>query len=114
MRLHVDVVADRIGKELNERALRGYELNGEREEWERSRSDYDRLMAIHDRLKTLPLRADWAYQEPSDLESIRGVRPDAVKLPDFYLAENEIRQKIYGAWLGRAVAAFSVNHWKWA
>ncbi len=103
MRLHVNVVADRIGKELDERALRGYELNGIREDWEGARSDYESLMGIHDRLKTLPLRADWPYQEPSDLEGIRQARPDVMKLPDFYLDEKEIQQKIYGAWLGRIV-----------
>lgn len=101
MQLSLNVVTERIRMEMDARILQGYELNGLRGEWEAARENYAALMSIHEQLKTLPRTANWAYEEPSDLESIRNARPQAVMLPSFYLAEDEIRQKIYGAWLGR-------------
>lgn len=101
MQLSLNVVTERIRMEMDARLLQGYELNGLRGEWEAARGNYAALMSIHEQLKTLPRTANWAYEEPSDLEGIRSARPQAVTLPSFYLAEDEIRQKIYGAWLGR-------------
>ncbi len=101
MRLTLDVIAERIRQEIDVRTLQGYELNGLKESWQTVSTDYNALMGLHDSLRHLPLRADWAYQEASDLAGIRAQRPPQVSLPDFYLAEDEIRQKIYGAWLGR-------------
>ncbi|HVO43438.1 MAG TPA: ADP-ribosylglycohydrolase family protein [Aggregatilineales bacterium] len=101
MNLSLEVAAERIRQSIEVHALQGDIVDGLREDWERSRTDYPALMAIHDRLKTLPKRPGWAYEEPSTLDAIRCARPDPVPLPDFYLSEAEIRQKILGAWLGR-------------
>ncbi len=103
MNLSLTVVAERVRQELHERALRGFEIDGLHAEWECSKSDYGALMAVYERLKAQPLRADWPYREPSDWAGIRQGRPASVNAPPFYLAEDEIRQKIYGAWLGRTV-----------
>jgi hypothetical protein len=101
MALKVEIIAERIRQEIEARAFQGFELNGLREEWQQVQADGEALLRLHQQLKKLPVRADWRYQEPSDLMSIRGERPNAVSLPQFYLEETEILQKIYGAWLGR-------------
>jgi hypothetical protein len=101
MQLSIEVVAERVRQEIDTRVLQGYEVDGLHERWEEARTDYGALMDIHSQLKNLPLRTDWPYNEPSTLQGIRDVRPASVPLPAFYLSEQEIRQKIHGAWLGR-------------
>lgn len=103
MALKIEIMAERVRQEIEQRSLQGYELDGLHAEWERARTSVDSLLALHERLKTLPLRAGWSYCEPSDLDGIRQERPTAVALPPFYLSELEVQQKIHGAWLGRAV-----------
>jgi hypothetical protein len=58
--------------------------------------------ALLDRTITLPVRSDFPYHEPSDLEGIRAARPaDRPALPALRLTGAELRDKAYGAWLGR-------------
>lgn len=104
MQLSLDVVAERIRQEIKVRDLQGYVVDGLLERWEQIHRDRQALLTLHQQLKSLPLRPGWPYHEPSDLEGIRQARPDPVTLPDFYLAEEEIRNKIHGAWLGRVSA----------
>lgn len=103
MQLSREVVAERVRAEIEMRVLQGYAVDGSRERWESARGDRAALLELGCRLRDLPLRDDWPYHEPSDLESIRVARPDPITLPPFYLAEDEIQAKIHGAWLGRAV-----------
>ena len=42
------------------------------------------------------------YEEPSDLAAIRACRPDGPRRMEVRLGENEVRDRILGAWLGRA------------
>ncbi len=100
MALKVEIVAERIRQEIGQRELQGFQLDGMYEAWEQAGSDYSALIGLHERLKSLPMRVDWHYCEPSDLEGIRQER-SASTPPPFFLAESEIHQKIYGAWLGR-------------
>ena len=104
MELDIGIVAERIRQEIEARNLQGYVVDGLMDRWRNAKSDREALMELHDQMKSLPLRPDWPYQEPSGLEDIRQARPDPVPLPDFYLSETEVRNKIHGAWLGRAVA----------
>lgn len=101
MALKVEIVAERVRQEIEARALQGYELDGVNEAWQHAQSSYDALLKLHERLKSLAIRADWSYREPSELDAIRSERPSAIPLPPFYLGETEILQKIHGAWLGR-------------
>lgn len=102
MQLSRDVIAERVRQEIGVRSQQGYALDGLAARHDRlAQLDREALLALHDELKHVPLRPDWAYQEPSDLQGIREARPTPVPLPRFYLADDEIRHKIEGAWLGR-------------
>ncbi|MCC7208573.1 MAG: ADP-ribosylglycohydrolase family protein [Anaerolineae bacterium] len=101
MRLSPAVIAQRVHKEIDARALQGYVTNGLMARWEAAQGIESALLALHDELKRLPVRDGWSYYEPSDLDGIRSLRPASAALPDLYLAEEEIRNKIHGAWLGR-------------
>jgi ADP-ribosylglycohydrolase len=58
--------------------------------------------ALLDRTAALPVRPDFPYHEPSDLEGIRAARPaNRPQLPSLRLSDAELRDKAYGAWLGR-------------
>ncbi len=46
-----------------------------------------------------PMRADYPYREPSDLETIRLLRPDV--RPGFGSPDDTLADRIHGAWLGR-------------
>lgn len=59
--------------------------------------------ALLDATIQLPMRVDYSYYEPSDLEGIRAARPAGVKLPSFTLNDSELEDKVYGAWTGRCV-----------
>jgi ADP-ribosylglycohydrolase len=101
MELHLDVVAERVRLEMHTRDLQGYAVDGLYERWVAARRDRGALLLLYQELQQLPLLAGWPYVEPSDLLGIRQARPTPTPLPRFYLAEEEIRHKIHGAWLGR-------------
>ena len=86
----------------------GKELNALEEEFARVEAlDLDDwgnqpvAQELLDRSAALPIRADFPYHEPSDLEGIRALRPAAPALPPLRLTDAELRDKAYGAWLGR-------------
>ncbi len=58
--------------------------------------------ALYDELDGLEPASDFAYQEPSELAAIRELRPAGVRRMSVALSEDEVRDRIYGAWLGRA------------
>ncbi len=53
-----------------------------------------------DLAQQLPLREDYSYQEPSDLDSIKSLRPAG---PRWFkpAGERKLADRIHGAWLGR-------------
>lgn len=55
---------------------------------------------------TVALPSPIESDEPSDLEGIRAVRPAAVELPAFTADAAALRNKVYGAWLGRAYGCY--------
>jgi len=60
--------------------------------------------ALLDRTLTLPLKAGYAFEEPSDLEGIRAARPaDRPQLPKLALTDAQLEDRVYGAWAGRCV-----------
>lgn len=71
-----------------------------RREWEAAGEDSARLADLHEQLLAVPFRADFAFEEPSDLEGIRARSEggSAMSVPREGLAD-----KMLGAWLGRCV-----------
>lgn len=57
--------------------------------------------ALLDRTVTLPLRADYRYDEPSDLDGIRARSTGAT--PTLEVHASTIEDRVYGAWTGRCV-----------
>ncbi len=65
--------------------------------------DREALEALHAELLQVPLLADFPYEEPSDLAEIRKLRPDRERRAAPPLADDELYDRLYGAWLGRCV-----------
>ncbi len=63
-------------------------------------SEHD-LRTLYAKLESTRPSADFPYDEPSDLEGIRNLRPHGRNRVEFEIGEEELRNKIYGAWLGR-------------
>jgi ADP-ribosylglycohydrolase len=59
------------------------------------------MQTILDKTIQLPMRPDYPYIEPSDLEGIRRQCSQAPDLPAFALSNERLKNKLYGAWLGR-------------
>lgn len=60
-----------------------------------------RVQVLQDMVAGLPLRADYPYEEPSDLEAIRAARPDGPRRFTNTLDPESLYDRMYGAWLGR-------------
>lgn len=59
---------------------------------------------LMDELDALPVKKDFPYIEPSDLQEIKNLRPNKGYHPVYDLShfdEKKLLDKIYGAWLGR-------------
>lgn len=90
--------------EFAERCESGYEV-GEfhkrvEDALERGCSDEEhwRLLTL---LEEVPRRPDWLYEEPSDLRGIATSLPRVSPMPTPSLDEEELRDRIRAAWLGR-------------
>jgi len=62
--------------------------------------------ALLDETIALPTRHGYPFVEPSDLEGIRAQRAGSVSLPSAWLDSATLRDKIHGAWLGRAYGCY--------
>ena len=60
------------------------------------------LVELYDALEALSPEPSFPYEEPSDLEGIRALRPDGPRRMDLDLSDDALRDRILGAWLGRA------------
>lgn len=52
-------------------------------------------------LLSIPQRADFAFVEPNDLAAIQALRPDGIRRFDATWSDDELLDKLHGAWLGR-------------
>jgi len=88
--------------EVVQRREEGYDTRDVEEKLSRIRepSISDLNNVLRD-LENCPLKADFPYVEPSDLDSIITERPEAPKRFELALSDDEILDKIYGGWLGR-------------
>jgi len=62
--------------------------------------------ALLDATITLPMWKDYGFVEPSDLEGIRAERPSSPAPPPSEIDRETLRDKIYGAWLGRVYGCY--------
>ena len=60
------------------------------------------FVALYNELDVLEPDPSFPYEEPSDLEAIRALRPDGPRRMDVGLGDQAVRDRILGAWLGRA------------
>ena len=68
---------------------------------ERKASD-EEFHALYEELMALPIPESSAYIEPSTLEQIHAQRPHGPRRFDCNLDDDQLYNRIYGAWLGRA------------
>ena len=64
-------------------------------------SEHEKLAGLWYAMQELPLRKDFAFVEPSDLETIRSERSKAASLPAITYGDDELFDRMHGAWLGR-------------
>lgn len=60
-----------------------------------------RAAALLDDIAALPIRADYPFNEPSDLAGIRAQRPDGPRSLELKHDSDLLLDRIHGAWLGR-------------
>lgn len=63
--------------------------------------DEQKLSDLWEQLLALSMRDDFGFEEPNDLHTIRAQRPSPVTLPDCTLDDDQLLDRLYGAWLGR-------------
>ncbi len=93
-----------VGYEFTQSREEGRDLRDEdalRDEFKAAGDDESKLLALWDKLLALPLRADFAFDEPSDLATIKSLRPTAKRRFAINNDPKVLFDKMYGAWLGR-------------
>ena len=89
--------------EVRERYEEGSSLNVEDYQKSIARANsFEELGEIYRELLELNLRGDFKYFEPSDWSGINGEREKLAKV-ELDLNDNELRDKVYGAWFGRCI-----------
>jgi len=72
-----------------------------RSDFEAAGSDDAKLAAIWRKLVSIPVRDDFPFEEPSDLEGIRARRAGGPRREDISYDDAQLYDRMYGAWLGR-------------
>lgn len=71
--------------------------------FEAAGEDESMLLSLHEELVRLPVRADFGFDEPSDLPSIRARCSLKLHHPELRLDDDQLFDALHGAWLGRCV-----------
>jgi len=72
-----------------------------RADFEAAGDDDAKLAAIWRKLVAIPVRDDFPFEEPSDLEGIRARRSAGPRREELPYDESQLYDRMYGAWLGR-------------
>jgi len=105
--MNVQELESLLHDEIIQRREEGCDISGFEEAYQEAKTGEGQekrnaLAALYRELDRLPVSPDFPYQEPSDLEEIRSARPEGPRQIAHSLSEQELYDKIYGAWLGRA------------
>ncbi len=73
-------------------------LTLKREETDQKIKKYEEIL---DELQALPVSSKFPYREPSEFNAIKKARPGEPEKMPFSLSDDELYDRIYGAWLGR-------------
>ena len=95
---------DLLGDELRQRRESGRDvsaLEGAVAGALRDGADETRLAALLDALDEAPPVPGWPYEEPSGADEIIAAREELPPLPPLTLDDEELRDRITAAWLGR-------------
>lgn len=95
--------AELLRYELVERKEAGQGLDPVEEEVRAALDDGSpaQVERAYARLERTSLRPDWPYEEPSTLDGILGALPSAPPIRRLGLSDDELRDRLLGAWLGR-------------
>ena len=95
------VLRARLAHEVADLAARGRDVGGLLEELGRLPDGVDALAAFAERLAAAPMRADWAYEEPDELEGIRAAAdPDRATGTVATVGPDEASARAEAAFLG--------------
>ena len=61
------------------------------------------ILDLWKEVESLPMREDWPYEEPDELEEIRALRPNGPRTLQMKLSDKELLERFHGAWRGRSV-----------
>ena len=93
-----------IRQELTQREEEGCDGGDLRNQVETAvqNNDSKALNDLYDDLDALEPTESFAYDEPSTLAEIRQLRPDGPRRDSISISEEDLYNRIYGGWLGRA------------
>lgn len=99
--------ADLLGPEIMQRRQEGCDVAAFEARVKRAREENRELSiaeqaAILDELEEPVPEASFPYEEPSTLEEIRALRPEGPRRMVLDLSDDQLFDRIYGGWLGRA------------
>src|SRR5215203_5661166 len=94
---------DILSDELAQRRESGCDVEGLEERINGALADRreEELWRLLELLEDAPRRQQWSYDEPSELEKIKGSLPKPPQLPALSLGEEDLRDRVRAAWLGR-------------
>jgi len=88
--------------EVQQRDEEGYDVNGLSLDAETIRAlPRSRLYKLYRQLLDTPLREEYPYQEPGNLEAIRAARSEGNREAELVITPTELYDRIYGGWLAR-------------
>ncbi len=85
---------DHSSLEAEFEALRGMDLD-------KDMSLQPRAQTLLDKAQVLPMRSDYPFEEPSDLEAIHATRPEGPRRFENKLTDSQLLDHVHGAWVGR-------------
>ncbi|MDR6551626.1 ADP-ribosylglycohydrolase family protein [Paenibacillus qinlingensis] len=94
---------DIVRLEIVQRREEGCDVSGFQDKWAEAGDDEAKLMMVYGQLMSLEIRADFPFEEPSDLAGIRALRPEGPRQLPADKSEAEWLNQFQGAWLGRSI-----------